>query len=371
MTQLLKAIENVNYSEDTIKGSFNTVSGGDLSFTMAPLTGSSYSHMWMGPLFSVPVNSIMRAPYTVDYSDGGYIRTAMEYLVTDVGDNIIIADISSDVFGMSIDGLDFNITIPLDATATGATSGLSTTTLYGAYMKTPLYYEKSTSGPCSTSVIDNLISEQSIKVTTEISEGLPMVRGVNPESNEYFNSGIIYLFSDDIQKPNVTSATTATTNSWSTGNGLDNPYTIGKKFPFNFITDELGGYYVDKPIGAVDLLGGIVTIFNQDIVDAFDFSVGTGGTGTTLVTFASSLANSTFKSVDIEQKLNMTLIAGKNEFTTSNNPTWDLTTCDGKIYVTYIDFYDEQGNLVAKGVTDSPLSKQKNEQLIIEANISF
>jgi hypothetical protein len=198
-----------------------------------------------------------------------------------------------------------------------------------------------------------------------------MVKGVNPESNSYYNSGIVYLFSDDIQEPNVTSATTATTNSWSTGSGVDNPYTLGKKFPFNFTTDEINGYYVDKPVGAVDLLGGVVTIFNQDLVDAFDFTVGTGGTGTTLVTFASSAASTTFKSVDVDQSLNMTLIAGKNEFTTSNNPTWNSTTCDGKIYVTYIDFYDEQGNLVAKGVTDSPLTKEKNEQLIIEANIKF
>ena len=67
----------------------------------------------------------------------------------------------------------------------------------------------------------------------------------------------------------------------------------------------------------------------------------------------------------------MTLIAGKNEFDTSTNPTYDPVTCDGKIYITYVDFYDSQGRLVAKGVTETPLTKEKDDILVLNANIKL
>lgn len=373
MSELLKAIESnkVVYDEEVVKSDFKTVSGDDLSFILSPLTGSPQSHLWMGPIFSVPVNDRMREPFETTFSDGGYLDTAMEYLVTDVGDNVVVVNISKDSFDMAIDGLAFNLSIPLDATYTGATSGLSTTTLYGAYMKTPLYDKKNNNGPCACSVMDNLISEESRLVTTEISQGLDYQPGVNPESNGWYSSGLVYLFSDDIKTPNTPSGTTATTNSWSTGFNNDCPYTIGKKFPFNFRTDDVNGYYVDQPVGAVDLQSGVVTIFNTDLVNAFDFSVSTGGTSTSGATFPSSLANSTFKSVDVEQSLNLTIIAGKNEFTTSTNPTYDPTTCDGSIYINYINLYDDSGKLVAVGVTDTPIKKEKNQIALFDMSIKF
>ena len=373
MAKLLKPIDSINYTEDIVKSSLKSVSGDDLQFILSPKTGSTYSHLWMGPLFSLPVNDRMEEEFITPYVDGGLSGTALEYLVKEVGDNIIIADIDKDSFESGIDGLNFKLDIPLDPSYSGTSfSGLSTTSLYGSYLKTELYDRKNTVGPCSCSVMDTLLSENSQKVTTEISQGLPFQNGVNPkDSNSFYSSGLVYLFSDDVKRPNISASTVSTTNSWATGFGNECPYTVNKKFPFNLTTDIINGYFYDQPVGVVDLLGGKVTIFNKDLVDGFNFSGATGGTSTTGATFPVSAASTNFVSYDVEQGLDMTLIAGKNEFTTSTNPTYDPQACDGKIYITYVDFYDSQGKLVAKGVTETPLSKERDEILVLNANIKL
>jgi len=325
----------------------------------------------MGPLFSLPVNNFMSSPYTTPYVDGGLSGTSAEYLVTDVDNNIIIANISNNAFDMAIDGLNFSLTIPLDATYTGATSGLTATTLYSSFLKTPFYDQKSTTGPCACSVMDGLYSEESFLITRELNLGMPEENGINPESNSYYNSGIVYLFSDDIKKPNVSATTVSTTNSWSNGFGSDCPYTLYKKFPFNYMDDTLNGYYRDQPVGAVDLYGGIVTIFNKDLVNAFDFSLSTGGTISSGATFPSSVANSTFRTLDVEMSINTTLIAGKNEFNYSNNPTWNPVTCGDKIYITYIELYDSAGKLVGMCVPQNPIEKAFDDTVVVQAKLTF
>jgi hypothetical protein len=373
MAKLLKPIDSINYTEEIVKSTLKTVSGDNLQFILSPKTGSTYSHLWMGPLFSLPVNDRMEEEFITPYVDGGLSGTALEYLVREVGDNVIIADIDKDSFESGIDGLNFKLDIPLDPAYSGTSfSGLSTTSLYGSYMKTELYDKKNTVGPCSCSVMDTLLSENSQKVTTEIDQGLAFQNGVNPQdSNSYYSSGLVYLFSDDVKKPNISASTVSTTNSWATGFGNECPYTVNRKFPFNLTTDLVNGYFYDQPVGVVDLLGGKVTIFNKDLVDGFNFSGATGGTSTTGATFPVSAASTNFISYDVEQGLDMTLIAGKNEFDTSTNPTYDPQACDGKIYITYVDFYDSQGRLVAKGVTETPLSKERDEILVLNANIKL
>lgn len=373
MAKLLKTIDSVTYNETLVKSNFKTVSGDDLNFYLVNFSGTSQSHMWLGPLFNVPVNEKMKEDFVTPYNDGGWSGTALEYLVKDVGDNIIVGNIGKETFETAIDGLNFSLKIPLDPTYSGSSfSGLSSTTLYGAYMKTELYSKKSTKGPCACSIMDGLLSENANDVTVGIGEGLPYQSGVNPkDSNSYYSSGIVYLFSDDVKAPNISANTVTTTNSWATGFGADCPYTLRKKFPFNLLNDTVNGYYYDQPVGAVDLLGGKITLFNRDIVDGFDFSVATGGTSVTGATFSSTVANTVFKSYDILQGLDMTLIAGKNEFDTSENPTYNDETCDGKIYITYVDFYDTSGKLVAKGVTDTPITKEKDQIVVLNSTLYF
>jgi hypothetical protein len=371
MTQVLKKVENVTYNEEFVRGNYNTISGGDLSFLLVPKTGSTYSHLWMGPLFSLPVNDFMANPYGISYADGGLSGTSSEFLVTNVGDNIIIGDIGESAYDMAIDGLNFSLTIPLNSSYTGITSGLSTTTLYSSFMKTQYYDQKSTTGPCACSVMDGLYSEQSSVVTTQINQGMPEEEGINPESNGYYNSGLVYLFSDDIRKPNVSATTVVTTNSWANGFGNDCPYTLYKKFPFNYMDDTLNGYYRDQPVGVVDLYGGIITIFNEDLVNAFDFSTSSGGTSTSGATFPVSAASSTFRTLDVEMSINTTLIAGKNEFNFSNNPTWNPVTCGNKIYITYFELYDSAGKLVGMGVPQNPIEKAFDDTLVITANFKL
>ena len=137
MAKLLKTIDSVNYTETVVKGDLKTVSGDDLKFYSVSITGTPESHLWMGPLFNVPVNDRMKEEFITPYIDGGLSGTALEYLVKEVGDNIIVGDISKDTFESAIDGLNFSLTIPLDSSYSGISfSGLSSTTIYGAYMKT-------------------------------------------------------------------------------------------------------------------------------------------------------------------------------------------------------------------------------------------
>lgn len=371
MVNLVKEVGDVTYSEKIVRSDIETVNGSSLITFLVDKEGTTQSHLWMGPLFNMPVTERMSEPYTKSFQDGGYKGTALEYLVTDTTDQIVVIDINKDSFESGIDGLHFKITLPLDPTSTGATSGLTTTELYGAYMKTPLYEKKNTSGPCSTNVLDNLLSEESTDVTDKVNIGLDRQPGINPESSGYYNSGVLYLFCDDIRRPNIPSDTTGTTNSWSTGFGMGAPYTLNKKFPFNFRSDERNGYYVDQPVGVVDLLGGKVIIFNKDLVDSLNFGLVGGGDPTEGVTFSGEALKLEYRSYNVAQGWNMTLIAGKNEFNVSNNPTWNPNTCGDKVYITYIDFYDDQGNLVAKGVTDTPLSKGPDQTLAVNVSFEF
>jgi hypothetical protein len=375
MATLLKTIgpENITYSEELVRADLNTISGTDLTFYKVSKTGTTYSHLWRGPLVDIPTTDKEKTIFETLYSQGGLSGTSMEYWVTNVGDNIIVADIDSSVFDVAIDGLNFRLTIPLDSTYTGATSGLSSTNLYGSYMRTNLYDQKNNTGPCSCAVMDYLLSEQDAKATINVGQGLPVQNGTNPDPNyyNYYHSGIVYLFSDDIKKPNVTGTTMVTTNSWATGFGEDCPYSQRNKFPFNYVDDTINGYYVDQPVGAVDLLGGQVKIFNQDLVEAFDFTTASSGNSLTGATFPSSGASATFKSYDLDQGLNITILANRNEFTTSNNPTYDPISCDGKLYITSIDLYDSQGRLVAKALPDAPIEKSKDSVFVSTLNVKF
>ena len=375
MATLLKAIgpENITYSEELVREDCKTVSESNLVFYKVSYTGTPYSHLWTGPLVNIPVTDAQKLDFQIPYSQGGLSGTSMEYWVTGVGDNIIVADIDQSVFDVGIDGLHFRLSIPLDSTYSGATSGLSTTNLYSSYKRTTLYDQKNNSGPCSCAVMDYLLSEEDGVVTTELGQGLPVQNGTNPDPNyyNYYHSGIVYLFSDDIRKPNVTGTTMTTSNSWATGFCEDCPYSQRDKFPFNYIDDPINGYYVDQPVGAVDLLGGQVKIWNQDLVEAFDFTGAIGGNSLTGATFPTTGASATFKSYDLDQGLNITILANKNEFTTSTNPTYDPITCDGTIYITSIDLYDNTGKLVAKALPDTPIKKQASNIFVSTLNIKL
>ena len=375
MATLLKSIgsENITYSEELVRGDLKTISETDLTFYKVSYSGTPYSHLWRGPLVDIPTTAREKVNFQTTFNQGGLSGTSMEYWVTNVGDNIIVTDISADSFEVGIDGVNFRLTIPLDPLYSGITSGLTTTNLYGSYIRTNLYDKKNNTGPCSCAVMDYLLSEQDGKVTTNIGQGLPLQNGTNPDPNynDVYHSGIVYLFSDDIRKPNVSGTTMVTTNSWATGFGEECPYSQRNKFPFNYLEDTINGFYVDQPVGAVDLLGGQVKIFNQDLVEAFDFTGASTGDSLTGATFPTSGASATFKSYDLDQGLNITILANRNEFTTSTNPTYDPISCDGKIYITSIDLYDTQGRLVAKAMPTEPIEKTASNILVTTLNIKF
>ena len=106
-------------------------------------------------------------------------------------------------------------------------------------------------------------------------------------------------------------------------------------------------------------------------MEAFDFTTASSGNSLTGATFPSSGASATFKSYDLDQGLNITILANRNEFTTSNNPTYDPISCDGKLYITSIDLYDSQGRLVAKALPDSPIEKSKDSVFVSTLNVKF
>lgn len=362
--ETLKPVTSVTINKEVIVSDYIIASGPNLTYSLISKTGTTLSHLWLAGTIPLPVTPKMEEIYSIPYGDGGLADTAME-VFGQTTDNIIFINLQHPLYNkQAISGHDLKIDIPLDPTWSGLTSGLTTTSIYGSYMRTPKLLEKS-AGPCGVSKFDQMHSENSETVTDNIHIGQRKVLGINPMSGEHYESGIVYLFCDDIQRPNTPSGSTATTTTWSTAHGQSNPYTNGKE-PFNY-RDSLE-YYKDKPVGFCDLYGGFCKIFNPDLVNAFDFSLATGGTGTTQVSFAPGVADFKFKTVEIDNFWGVTVIANPGEFTHSQNPTWENSDCKD-VYITGVALCDNSGQTVAMAIPNEPIKKSENGFFITTFNI--
>ena len=96
MRKLIKPIDSISYTEEVVKDNLKTVSGSDLEFILSPKSGTTYSHLWLGPLFSLPVNNKMEEEFITPYVDGGVIS---EYSDGEMIEFETIGEVNSDVLG--------------------------------------------------------------------------------------------------------------------------------------------------------------------------------------------------------------------------------------------------------------------------------
>jgi hypothetical protein len=344
-----KEIASSSINTDLVITPFSGISGNNISFTLADKTGSTFSHLFS--TLSLPVNQNMNNKWEQTFNNGGFSGTAIQDLYNI--NTVIFFNIDASAYEQMIDGRTFSLRIPLDSSYTGSTSGLSTTTLYSSYAKTNLLTQPSNSNPALSS-FDTTYSERFLPASEYFG---------NPDNQlSDYSSGIVWLFSDNIQRPNNFSG-----NSWSLASNNNNPYTNGKE-TFNFINS--GSNNVDKAVGIVNLNAGLGAIFNRDLVNAFDFSLAIGGTGTTLTTFNSSDVLCTLKSVSVDYFQRIIAIAGADEFFTSQNPTYH-SDCNGMVKITKIGLYNDLGECIGVVVPNEPITKQKDQFITFDIKLSF
>lgn len=295
----------------------------------------------------------------VNYSDGGLIDTALEPLLNAYNDYGMIMFQNSN-FRKMINGQNIEIKIPLDSTYTGATSGLTATTLYSSFIDDDNVKVKSTDSVCDGFVIDSLYEEPS----TEWTDG----KGIGYKydaSNEFHESDVVFLMSNDTVG---FSGATGTSKDWSDGYKINNKYTYDKA---PLITPT--GLDRDTIAGVVFLRSGTGFIFDEHFVKGFDFVGSTGGTGTTGVHFTGNQAYMNASDIDTKTALQVDLILKPENFTTSLNPSYvedslvNGSNCD--VAFNTITLHDNSGECLVVAKASEPILKPEGEYSVITLDI--
>jgi hypothetical protein len=323
-TLLLKTGGNAKKSVDPASFSINSVftnvgintvyySGGSITqdlvnrndFNTDTLTNLFYS-------FGLPIDSSEVNTYTgITASNGGYSNTALSGISDS---NILVVGLNSGEYGEIIDGK----TLKLDLTTTA-----NTYNMYGTYEN------KGT----SLSTEDNRVSDSSSNVVQ-------------------FGPNVCLLFSDLIKRPNGDAA-----KSWATGYGANKPFSTNGKEMWNFVTDSNISATADTAVGVAYLDKGFMVITEPTIVDDFQLAF-SASTATTIE----------FNSVVSTVSQQITCIANRNEFTSSNNKTF--RTGDTP-QITEIGLFDDQNNLIAVAKTNRTYYKPVDDIVVFNVIIDY
>lgn len=258
--------------------------------------------------FNLPITDSDKAYFTtVAPSNGGYANTALSGLNQD---NILLLSIDGGDYGEAIDGKSLKLTV----------SALSQTyDIYGTFGK-------------------SLTTDQVLDAQTRD----------NNTFSEPLGDNVVFLFSDEIQKPNNDSS-----KSWSTGhNNKKRPYSVGKKEKFNFYASPSEPSQItDKCIGVAHLDKGMIIITEPTIVNNF-----------------SSVTELAFSSYYTEVAQNVTCVINRGEFTTTTNTTYGANL---PFRISEVGIYDENKELVAIGKSDRQILKSPNSFLGIGVKITL
>lgn len=288
--------------------------------------------------------------YNKTFVDGGILNTSINDMVNAYKNSgFVFFEVPDTNWAVSLNGYNFRIRIPLDSTYSG-TTGLSATTLYTSFIKQPWSLERP-SNNCAATKIDTLNSE-SYKWFADKGIGYEYRVGENPDPLELFQNGFTLLYSDDF---NFSGASTGST-SWSSLFGKTNKYSNGARMS-NFYPN--GMEPADRAIGVI-FNNGFGFLWDNDVVNGFDWVSGTGVTSTSGVTFDPTLVAVEGGDIDQETKLVINLNLGPDQFNTTTNPSYyeaikDGSNCD--VSFTTIGFHDQLGNCLA-------IAKVDNEAII-------
>lgn len=278
--------------------------------------------------------------------------------------------------------------------------------------------------PVSGSTNPNVLSG-----VTLVSSTYSAVKPLKYESNILLGDNIVFLFSDDINKPYSgktrnelgDAINNATSLSWNpTGEYNDRPgatayseiqdfYNTDTRTNVNYAVtvpsnypDNRAGYNYDVPCGFVILDKGYVVLTHPQIVNNFpwtsgftpanvayteDYNVSSKTnihfTGSSHVDLSTEGALLSFKDIDTSFKMTSVCIALPKEFYISNNKTWDyqkvIDNLNGQndiinydsVFITEIGLYNPFGELVAVAKLSEPVEKTYVNALTFEINLEM
>jgi hypothetical protein len=315
-----------------------------------------------------------------DYSNGGLLNTALSGLVDSFDtEGAVMFTIDNITYRTMISGQNFALKIPLDPLYTGSTSGLTATTLYSSFIYSKDLTEKDYTSLCSSVKGDELISESNREFTSNIGIGSSFIEGVNPDPNSqltpYFNSGVVYLMSDNVF--NTFTGSTGSSLSWGYLFGEQNKYSKGARTisfnPSNSNYTSLPGTTpgYDQIAGVLFLNSGVGFIFNKDLVNGMNWSTINGDPYTvTGATWSSGETYSIISDIDITKEINVKIVANPDEWVSSTNSSYiGNGSSDCGIAITNITLHDSNGQCLATIVPDNAMIKELTQYKIVDLRV--
>lgn len=306
--------------------------------------------------------------YNTPYTSGGYKNTSYDQLYE--------AYTSTGFYTISIDDTMFRMALEprvrMSLPITGAThpslSALTSVTLYSGLLKQDNSLTPISSGPSALVTADVVKSEYHISAS-DTGIGQKRIAGVNPGASEvddpstnYYDSGIMLLWSDDIDYSGATTGTTWGT-SWSASTKYT--YSNARLGVFNGVgTTGTNGY--NQAVGAIDLYSGNAYIWHPEIVPYINTGIATGGTVTTGLTFNTTDCNFIIKDYDTTMSAKVNIVLQPNQYTTTTNPSMAEAVkadadCDKQVYFDQVCFMDGEGRPVAYASLSDTIVKPKDE----------
>lgn len=350
---------------------FYQIEGSEISWIKVEPNGSEdftsdvNSHRWTDLGLYSDSDSIK---FNLKKSEGGFSDTMISDIYeayTDSG--IIVGSLDSKTFRTSLSP-NMKITLPLDESYSGNTTGLSSIDLYTSFVSQNDSKLVDGTKPCSTWKVDSLYSESHVESTFEAGIGYYYddLNNPGPNTNNVYKSGVVYLFSEDIQYSGTTGG------EWSKGWSADTRYTFGGSPLAVFDGEER-----DRAVGLVNVDSGSVIIFNPEIVSSLNTSISSGGTMSSGMTFPTEDCNMVVKDIDFSTSLDINTTLTPNTFTNTMNPSLldakqdGIKGCGDSVSITKICYYDEFGNLVATGLLDKPLVKRQQDFTLLKSSVTL
>ena len=318
-----------------------TASGSSLSYITISKSATTSEFTNLFQSLSLPLNSKQIYNFTTRLTvDQGWADTAFTSLGAS---NVLLAVIDNDSFGEMVNGQSIKMTLPVYTgyTTGGTPTGVTTYTLYSTFPKAKQ---------------NNTILDFQYKDTS-----------IYPQALFGNQINVVYLVSDDIQRPN-----NDPTKSWSTGYDSYKPFSQGDKETINVQSVTSTGINADKVVGVLYLDKGIIAITDPTIVDNIatnysgDPETNTINDSLGLYYYTGGSYNTVIDSIQNDLVQDVLCIAGRSQFYSTQNKTF---TINDNVRISEIALTDSKGNILAIGKTDKHVIKTKNDIIMFNVQI--
>ena len=352
----LVPVENVNVKNTEEESNyFYAIPGGEINWTyIPPSTNTGFStNVWSHFYANLGLyTNEMADNYNLDIQNGGFLNTSLEGIYEAYNTTgIVVGLINNETYRQSLIGRNGAVVVPISASGSTTLSGLTSLTNYFTFFNTPEILQRETSGTCAKTVGDTRKFESLREAV--IDTGIGQQSGRGNSGNDY-ESGVVYMFN------NYTSITSGATSGFSISNRNLQPYANGK------LTAQFQGNGYHKAAGMVDCIGGIICFWDSEIVQGFNFTIATGGTGTTRAVFTNTDAYGVIQDYDSSVSADIRVNATPDILKTTTNPSRTQAIAEGEVdceevvKVTQVCLYDTSGQVTAIGTPTEIIEKTDN-----------